>query len=233
MGAGRPGRHGGDTNVDDRRRHARRTAPGCTALPGEGNYDEARAVWNGRFDAHPAAVARCAGTAGVAAVTFARERDLPISVKGGGHDYVGHAVHDDRLLIDLSPVDAVRVDPDARTARVGARATWDDGVSPPRYGVLGPRARGVDRLRPGDADRIDEVYGGNDDRLTEVKAAGDPADVFGPTGTWCRTAAWRALRTANERSPHHGLQPTVEEVGDAPPLSDLFVRGLQVMLHSG
>jgi FAD/FMN-containing dehydrogenase len=95
--------------------------------PGDGGYDEARAVWNGRFDARPDAVARCTGAADVvAAVDLAREHDVPLSVKGGGHDYAGNAVRDEGLLVDLSPMDAVRVDPDAGTVRAGPGATWAD-----------------------------------------------------------------------------------------------------------
>ena len=95
--------------------------------PGDAGYGEARAVWNGRFDARPDAVARCTGAADVvAAVDLAREHDVPLSVKGGGHDYAGNAVRDEGLLVDLSPMDAVRVDPDAGTVRAGPGATWAD-----------------------------------------------------------------------------------------------------------
>ncbi|WP_433633123.1 FAD-binding oxidoreductase [Halomicrococcus sp. NG-SE-24] len=82
-------------------------------------YDEARSVWNGMIDKHPALIVQCAGTADViSAVTFAKERGIPISVKGGGHNIAGRAVEDDALMIDLSPMNSVRVDPDAKTARV-------------------------------------------------------------------------------------------------------------------
>ena len=87
--------------------------------PDDEGYDEARTVWNGMIDNHPALVARCAGAADVIdAVTFAREQGVDLSVKGGGHNIAGRAVADDALLIDLSGMDSVRVDPDARTARV-------------------------------------------------------------------------------------------------------------------
>lgn len=95
--------------------------------PGDDGYDDARAVWNGRFDKQPGAVVRCNGTADViAAVDLARNHDLVVSVKGGGHDYAGNAVRDGALMIDLSPMDAVRVDPDARRARIEPAATWGD-----------------------------------------------------------------------------------------------------------
>jgi FAD/FMN-containing dehydrogenase len=100
---------------------------GVLLRPGDDGYDDARAVWNGRFDARPDVVVRTHGTADVvAAVDFARDEDLRVSVKGGGHDYAGNPVRDGGLLIDLSPMDAVRVDPDAETARVEPGATWAD-----------------------------------------------------------------------------------------------------------
>ena len=100
---------------------------GALLRPGEEGYDDARSVWNARVDREPAAVARCAGTADViAAVDVAREHDLRVSVKGGGHHVSGSAVRDDGLVLDLGSMDAVRVDPDARTARVQAGATWGD-----------------------------------------------------------------------------------------------------------
>ena len=92
---------------------------GEVILPTDEGYDEARTVWNATIDRHPALIVRCAGTADViSAVAFAKERDLPISVKGGGHNIAGRAVEDEALMIDLSPMRSVRVDPDARTARV-------------------------------------------------------------------------------------------------------------------
>jgi FAD/FMN-containing dehydrogenase len=85
---------------------------------GEG-YDEARAVWNGMIDERPALIVRCAGTADViSAVKFATAHAIPISVKGGGHNIAGRAVEDDALLIDLSAMNSIRVDPAAKTARV-------------------------------------------------------------------------------------------------------------------
>ncbi|MDG5774906.1 FAD-binding oxidoreductase [Haloarculaceae archaeon H-GB1-1] len=71
------------------------------------------------IDKHPVLIAQCAGTADViSAVRFAKEHDIPISVKGGGHNIAGRAVEDDALMIDLSPMKSVRVDPNAKTARV-------------------------------------------------------------------------------------------------------------------
>ncbi len=76
------------------------------------DYDIARAVWNGAIDRRPRLIARCIGTADVvAAVRFARDHDLEIAIRGGGHNVAGTAVCDDGIVIDLSAMRAVRVDP--------------------------------------------------------------------------------------------------------------------------
>lgn len=86
--------------------------------PGQNGYDRARTVWNGMVDKRPALIARCAGTADVvAAVNFAREHGILTSVKGGGHNYAGKAVCDAGLMIDLSLMRTIRVDPATQTAR--------------------------------------------------------------------------------------------------------------------
>jgi FAD/FMN-containing dehydrogenase len=100
---------------------------GALLQPGEEGYDEARRIWNGAIDRRPALITRCAGTDDVvAAVRFARERDLLISVRGGGHAVAGHAVCDDGLMIDLSLMKAVRVDHQARTVRAAGGVLWSE-----------------------------------------------------------------------------------------------------------
>ena len=95
--------------------------------PGDGGYDEARKVWNGMIDRRPALIARCAGVADVVgAVRFAREHELLVSVRGGGHNITGNAVCEGGLMIDLSPMKSVRVDPMKRTARAEAGLTWGE-----------------------------------------------------------------------------------------------------------
>jgi FAD/FMN-containing dehydrogenase len=85
----------------------------------DGGYDHARKIWNGQIDRRPALIARCTGVADVmAAVRFARDRDLATSVRGGGHAVAGHAVCDDGLVIDLSPMRGTRLDPLGRTIRL-------------------------------------------------------------------------------------------------------------------
>ncbi|HEX6338042.1 MAG TPA: FAD-binding oxidoreductase [Jiangellaceae bacterium] len=86
--------------------------------PEHARYDDARRIWNGAIDRRPPFILRCTGVADViAAVRFARERDLPIAVRGGGHSIAGHALCDDGIVIDLSAMRAARVDPAARTVR--------------------------------------------------------------------------------------------------------------------
>ena len=100
---------------------------GETLRPGDDGYDEARTIWNAMIDRRPAVVVRPTGAADVmTAVEFAGDHDLPLAVKGGGHNVAGNAVCDDGLTIDLSPLSSVRVDPVARTARVGPGATMAD-----------------------------------------------------------------------------------------------------------
>jgi FAD/FMN-containing dehydrogenase len=100
---------------------------GRLIAPGDADYDSARAVWNGAVDRHPRLIARCGTTADVAAtVRFARERGLEIAVRGGGHNVAGTAVCDDGIVIDLSAMRSVRVDPASRTARVQGGALWGD-----------------------------------------------------------------------------------------------------------
>jgi FAD/FMN-containing dehydrogenase len=91
------------------------------------DYDIARAVWNGAINRRPRLIARCIGTADVvAAVRFARDHDLEIAIRGGGHNVAGTALCDDGIVIDLSAMRAVRVDPTDRRAWVQGGALWGD-----------------------------------------------------------------------------------------------------------
>jgi hypothetical protein len=100
---------------------------GALLQPGEEGYDEARRVWNGEIDRRPALIARCAGADDVVeAIRFARERELPVSVRGGGHSVAGHAVCDGGVMIDLSLMKAVSVDPKRRTARAAGGLLWSE-----------------------------------------------------------------------------------------------------------
>jgi len=89
--------------------------------PAEAGYDEHRKVWNGSIDRHPCLIARCQGVADVrAAARFAREHELVVAVRGGGHSFPGLSVCDDGMLIDLRPMSGIRVDPEDRTVRAQA-----------------------------------------------------------------------------------------------------------------
>jgi FAD/FMN-containing dehydrogenase len=103
----------------------RTTVAGEVITPGDADYEEARRVWNGMIDCHPALIARCSSTDDVAAaVNFGRDHDLVVSVRGGSHSTPGYSTCDDGIVIDLGPMNRVQVDPEARTARVQGGATW-------------------------------------------------------------------------------------------------------------
>src|SRR5262245_7885766 len=100
---------------------------GALLRPADASYDEARRVHNGLIDKEPSLIAQCKGTADIVeAVRFSRAHDLPVSVRGGGHNVAGRAVADRGLMIDLSPMRAIYVDPKTRTARAQGGATWAD-----------------------------------------------------------------------------------------------------------
>jgi FAD/FMN-containing dehydrogenase len=93
----------------------------------DAGYDNARAVWNAMIDRHPALIARCAGTADVrTALAYALDHGLPLAVRGGGHNIAGSALCDDGLVIDLSGMRSVRIDPRQRRAQVDGGATLHD-----------------------------------------------------------------------------------------------------------
>jgi hypothetical protein len=100
---------------------------GALLCPGDDGYDAARQVWNGMIDRKPALIVRCAGVAdAIQAITFARANNLLVSVRGGGHSITGSAVCEGGLMIDLSPMKGLRVDPLRRTARAEAGLTWGE-----------------------------------------------------------------------------------------------------------
>ncbi len=100
---------------------------GQLVRPADSSYDEHRKVWNGSIDRSPALIARCAGVADViAAVGFARNTELPLAVRSGGHSFPGLSVCDGGVVIDLGPMKGIRVDPEARTARAQAGVLWGE-----------------------------------------------------------------------------------------------------------
>src|SRR3954447_3339079 len=100
---------------------------GKVSQPGEAGYEEAVDIWNHAISRRPAAVASCTSSSDVgAALAFAQQHGLEISVRGGGHNYAGFALCDGGLMIDLTPLKAVSVDPDTRRATCGGGTTWGE-----------------------------------------------------------------------------------------------------------
>jgi FAD/FMN-containing dehydrogenase len=100
---------------------------GELVVDGDESFDALRSVFNGMIDRRPAVIARCTSVDDVrAAVSFAREQSLPLSVYGGGHAVTGHAVCEDGVCVDLRLMNRVTVDPDARVGRVQGGALWRD-----------------------------------------------------------------------------------------------------------
>jgi FAD/FMN-containing dehydrogenase len=112
-----------EARVDEFKAHFR----GQVLRPGDAGFDEARQIWNDMIDRRPALIARCVSPEDVVqAVRFAREQNLLVSIRGGGHNIAGNAVCDDGLMIDLSLMKSVQVDPPARRAMVGPGCTLAD-----------------------------------------------------------------------------------------------------------
>ncbi len=100
---------------------------GTTVRPGDEDYDRERLIWNGAHDRHPAVIARCAGVADVIrTVDLARSEGLPLAVRGGGHSIAGFSTVDAGIVLDLSPMTGIQVDPGHRLVRAQAGCTWKD-----------------------------------------------------------------------------------------------------------
>ncbi len=149
---------------------------GHVVRPGEPEYDVHRKIWNGSFDRHPAVIVRCAGVSDViAAVKLGRASGLPVAVRSGGHSFPGLSVADDALMIDLSPMKGVRVDPEQQTARVQAgvllgeldRETQAFGLAVPS-GIVTHTGRGRAHARR--RDRLDHA---------QARTVGRPARLGG------------------------------------------------------
>ncbi len=105
----------------------KQTFRGSVLTPEDQGYDEARSVYNRMIDRRPRLIARCRNVADViSAVNFARLHDLPPAIRGGGHNVAGFGVCDDGIVIDMSLMKGVRVDPEQRTVRAEAGCTWGD-----------------------------------------------------------------------------------------------------------
>ena len=119
---------------------------GQSLLPGDEGYDDARQVWNAMVDKRPALIARCSGAADVInSVNFARENNLLISVRGGGHNFPGNSVCNDGLMIDLSRMTGVRVDPASKTVMAQGGTKWGAfDHETQAYGLAAPGGTDVD-----------------------------------------------------------------------------------------
>lgn len=113
---------------------------GALIFPEDDNYEDLRKIWNGLYDKYPAAIAMCNSVQDViTAVNYVRKNKMVFSVRGGGHDYAGNSVCENGLVIDLSPMNNIEVDPDSKTAVVqgGARVGELDAASQ-KYGLAVP-----------------------------------------------------------------------------------------------
>lgn len=117
----------------------RTTVVGDVITIGDPEYDDVWSIWNGAIDGHSAVFVQARTTSDVAtAIATAREYDLPLSVRGGGHHVSGSALVDDGVVVDLSGVNEVVIDPEARTARVGPGARVADVLGPVQEHGLSP-----------------------------------------------------------------------------------------------
>jgi FAD/FMN-containing dehydrogenase len=113
---------------------------GALIGPNDEGYDNARSVWNGMIDRYPALIVRCAEASDVIqAIQFAQRQHLPVAVRGGGHSFAGNGTYDDGIVIDLSPMKRVQVDPVGRTAWVQAGATLGEYIRETQaFGLASP-----------------------------------------------------------------------------------------------
>jgi FAD/FMN-containing dehydrogenase len=130
----------GEASVGESLDELRASLEGTVVGPADPEYDSARLCFNALVDRRPAVIARCVDAADVAtAFDFARVHELEVSVRGGGHNPAGHCVLDDGLVLDLSQLRRVDVDPDAAVARVQGGATWFDFDSATQsHGLVAP-----------------------------------------------------------------------------------------------
>ena len=135
-----PEQSGVEARLEDDLVELRRSLAGTVVEPTDPGYDAARRCFNALVDRRPAVIARCAGAEDIAvALDFARTHELEVAVRGGGHNPAGHCVCDDGLVIDLSGMCGVAVDPVAQIARAQGGATWlDFDTATQEFGLVTP-----------------------------------------------------------------------------------------------
>jgi FAD/FMN-containing dehydrogenase len=178
--------------------HLRGQVRGDVVLPGDDRYDQARRVWNGMIDRRPAAIVRCRGAADVIeAVRFAQAEHLPVSVRCGGHNVSGVSLCDG-VVIDLSPMNNVRVDPERRVVRAGGGATLRSirdagtGLAVP-VGVVSRTGIGSLHWRHG----VSDLPGLSCDNLISADVVTPTAASSSPTSTTFRFAVGAARGGGN------------------------------------
>ncbi len=197
---------------------------GRLVLPGEQGYEAARQVWNASHDYRPALVVQPLSAADVrAAVRFAGDRGLPVCVRGGGHNHAGYAVADGALMLDLSAMVSVRVDPARRTATVGGGATW--GVVDQATQAAGLAVTGADvpavgvggSTLGGGAGWLHRTLGLSCDNLIAAEVVTADAQVVRVVGGGARGAVVGAARRRRELRRGHlvHLRPAPGRPGGA------------------
>ena len=197
---------------------------GEVITPDHADYDQHRRVYNAMHDRRPAAIVRCLDAADViASVNHARDSELELAVRGGGHSVPGFGTWDDALVIDLSPMRNVHVDPAKRTARAGGGATWGDldhATHPFGLATTGGviSTTGVAGLTLGGGiGHLTRGHGFSIDNLVS-------ADVVTADGRQAGIDA--AFLAAGDYHHHIGLN-TWESAGGTPPGSSTFRVGLR------
>ncbi|MGH3999244.1 MAG: FAD-binding oxidoreductase [Pseudonocardiaceae bacterium] len=193
--------HSSETSLEHAALSALRSGlVGEAITPVDQAYGPARRVYNGMIDKRPALIVRCRGVADVqAAVRFARDQALPVAVRGGGHSVAGHGTCDGGVLVDLSPMRAVHVDPDVRTAWVQGGATLRDVDAETQvHGLAVPTgqvsATGISGLTLGGGmGMLQRKYGLTCDNLLEARLVGAAGELITASATENPELFW-ALR---------------------------------------
>ncbi|MFC7045857.1 FAD-binding oxidoreductase [Halobacteriaceae archaeon GCM10025711] len=201
---------------------------GTVVRPGDPAYRNARRVWNGMVNRYPALIAECAGVGDVVeAVNFAREHDVDVAVRGGGHNVAGNATIDGGLVIDLSAMDAVDVDPEMRTVRAEGGATWADvDRLTQRFGLATPGGvvsdTGIAGLTLGGGmGHLRRKYGLSSDNLVSANVVTADGDLVVASGDRNEDLFWALRGGGGNFGVVTSFEYRLHEVG--PEVATLFV----------